>query len=58
MGARYAGLLAHVIAFRAIVVRSSARFKLGQDESDTSFGEILSALGDNALARAMRTQRD
>jgi transcriptional regulator len=58
MGARYEGLVAHVIAFRATVVRSSARFKLGQDESDTSFGEILSALGDTPLTRAMRTQRD
>lgn len=58
MGARYAGLVEHVIAFRATVVRSSARFKLGQDESDTSFGEILGALGDSPLARAMRSQRD
>ncbi|MDG2534156.1 FMN-binding negative transcriptional regulator [Sphingomonas sp. HITSZ_GF] len=58
MGPRYAQLAAHVVAFRAVVVRSSARFKLGQDESDTSFGEILAALGDVPLARAMRAQRD
>jgi transcriptional regulator len=57
MGNRYAGLVAHVVAFRASVVRSSARFKLGQDESDTSFREILSALEDNPLAQAMRSQR-
>ena len=57
MGDRYASLTAHVIAFRAPVVRSSARFKLGQDESETSFEEICSALGDSALARAMRSQR-
>lgn len=58
MGGRYAGLVEHVIAFRAEVVRSSARFKLGQDESDTAFGEILAAVGEGALARAMRSQRD
>lgn len=58
MGARYAGLVQHVIAFRATVVGASARFKLGQDESDQSFGEILAALGDTPLSRAMRTQRD
>lgn len=58
MGPRYAMLAAHVVAFRAAVVRSSARFKLGQDESDTSFGEILDALGDTPLARVMRSQRD
>ncbi|HWU95062.1 MAG TPA: FMN-binding negative transcriptional regulator [Sphingomonas sp.] len=58
MGARYASLVEHVIAFRAQVIRSSARFKLGQDESATSFREIVSALGDTALSRAMRAQRD
>lgn len=58
MGARYAALVEHVIAFRARVVRSSARFKLGQDESPTSFREIVSALGETALPAAMRAQRD
>lgn len=58
MGARYAGLVEHVVAFRAQVVRASARFKLGQDESETSFREILTALDGTALARVMRTQRD
>ncbi|MBB4839859.1 transcriptional regulator [Sphingomonas kyeonggiensis] len=58
MGPRYADLVAHVVAFRAKVVRSSTRFKLGQDESMTSFQEILAALGDTPLSRAMREQRD
>ncbi|MEP9359576.1 FMN-binding negative transcriptional regulator [Sphingomonas sp. KR3-1] len=57
MGARYAGLVEQVVAFRAVVTASSARFKLGQDESDTSFAEIVAALGDGPLARAMRSQR-
>ena len=57
MGARYAGLVEHVIAFRARVLRSSARFKLGQDESAASFQEIVSALGDTPLSRAMGEQR-
>ena len=56
MGERYALLAAHVIAFRARVVRQSARFKLGQDEDRTSFNEIIGALGDSPLARAMLDQ--
>lgn len=58
MGARYARLAAHVVAFRAHVVRTSARFKLGQDEDADSFEEIVAALDGSALARAMRTQHD
>jgi transcriptional regulator len=57
MGARYASLVQHVIAFRAVVVGASVRFKLGQDESDQSFGEILNVLEGTPLARAMREQR-
>lgn len=57
MGARYARLAAHVVAFRAGVVRTSARFKLGQDEDEDSFEEIVAALDGSALARAMRAQR-
>ncbi|WP_448664026.1 FMN-binding negative transcriptional regulator [Sphingomonas sp. CJ20] len=58
MGARYAGLVEHVVAFRAVVARARARFKLGQDESDQSFGEILTAIDGTPMARAMRAQRD
>ncbi|WCM25714.1 FMN-binding negative transcriptional regulator [Sphingomonas sp. QA11] len=54
MGERYARLVAHVVAFRARVIRASTRFKLGQDEDEKSYGEILAALGDSALARTMR----
>lgn len=58
MGARYANLVQHVIAFRAEVVRSTARFKLGQDETDTSFGEIVAAMDGTSMSRAMKSQRD
>jgi transcriptional regulator len=58
MGARYESLIGHVIGFRATVRRSSARFKLGQDEDRTTFAEILSHLRDSPLADAMRQQAD
>lgn len=57
MGDRYARLIEHVIAFRAQVFRSTARFKLGQDESALTFQEITSALAGSKLSDAMRDQR-
>ena len=57
VGARYERLVAHVVAFRAHVVRTSARFKLGQDEDRETFEEIVTALDGSALAAAMRAQR-
>lgn len=56
MGERYHRMVEHVVAFRATVIRSSARFKLGQDEDSQSFGEILQALENTPLAAAMRHQ--
>ncbi|KPH65922.1 MULTISPECIES: FMN-binding negative transcriptional regulator [unclassified Novosphingobium] len=56
MGSRFGELARHVVAFRASVVSSHARFKLGQDETPQTFGEIVDALGSSALARAMRDQ--
>ncbi|AQR73408.1 FMN-binding negative transcriptional regulator [Sphingomonas sp. LM7] len=56
MGERYARLVAHVVAFRARVVHQIARFKLGQDEDRATFHEIVGALGDSPLARAMIEQ--
>ena len=41
MGPRYAQLREHVIAFRAHVRDVHATFKLGQDETRTSFDEIV-----------------
>ena len=57
MGDRYAKMLPHIIAFRARVTGVSAKFKLGQDESDETFEEIVAALGDGPLARLMRDAR-
>lgn len=57
MGERYERLRARVIGFRATITACRTRFKLGQDESDTAFGEILAGLGDTALARWMLAAR-
>jgi transcriptional regulator len=53
MGSRYARLRERVIGFRATITGCKLRLKLGQDESDTAFGEILAGLGDTPLARWM-----
>ena len=54
MGVRYSALAQHVIAFRARVVSIEPRFKLGQDERDDVFVDILNGLGDTALSAWMR----
>lgn len=53
MGERYARMLPHIVAFRAHVHTTRGRFKLGQDESRTSFTEIAGALEDPQLQRWM-----
>jgi transcriptional regulator len=58
MGERFEVLAKHVIAFRASVTGATTQFKLGQDETPQTFAEILDALGDAPLGRAMRNQRD
>jgi transcriptional regulator len=50
-------MLPHIVAFRATVIRAEAKFKLGQDESATSFDEIVAALGDTPLSQMMRVAR-
>ena len=58
LGARRAELLPYIIAFRARVTATHARFKLGQDESAQTFDEIVAGLDDAALAAWMtRTVR-
>jgi transcriptional regulator len=58
MGARRAELVKHIIAFRAHVTAAYPRFKLGQDETPETFGEIVAGLDDRALAGWMtRTAR-
>ena len=57
MGARLAQLAQRVIAFRADVVECHERYKLGQDERDDVFADILTGLaaeGDGALVDWMR----
>ena len=53
MGARYAELAVRVVAFRATVRETHARFKLGQDEKPRAFAEIVEGLGDAPLAHWM-----
>lgn len=54
LGARYDGLAAMIIAFRARVTTLTGRFKLGQDESDATFEPILRNHPDAALVTWMR----
>ena len=53
MGPRYATMEPRIIAFRATVRATHARFKLGQDEQPDTFQEIVGGLGDIPLARWM-----
>jgi len=50
---RFDELVRYIVAFRATVRSSKARFKLGQDEDDATFGEIVSGLADAELAAWM-----
>jgi transcriptional regulator len=57
MHARYRLLLQQIIPFRATVVDIRAKFKLGQDERDDTWPEILrgvAAGGNDALLQMMR----
>ncbi|MEO9130202.1 MAG: FMN-binding negative transcriptional regulator [Sphingomonas sp.] len=58
MGPRYDQLAKHIVAFRATVRAAHPRFKLGQDENDTTFREIVTGLADETLANWMRSSRD
>jgi len=44
MGARYQRLLNGVVAFEAKIVETHARFKLGQDERDDVYADIVAAV--------------
>ena len=57
MGERYHELKKRIIAFRAQVIETHARFKLGQDESDLVFKDIVEGLDDRALAEWMSRTR-
>ncbi len=57
MEERYEQLLRRIVAFRATVRSVDARFKLGQDEAETTFHEIVGRHPDQALASLMREQQ-
>lgn len=57
MGPRFHAMLPRIVAFRARVTASEAKFKLGQDERDQTFGEIVEALGDGPLTTMMKAAR-
>jgi transcriptional regulator len=50
MGDRYEQLKQCIIAFRAVVQETHPRFKLGQDENDSVFSEIVEGLENRDLA--------
>jgi transcriptional regulator len=56
IGARYGQLLPHIVAFRAHVKATHATFKLGQDETDATFREIVAGLPGSELAELMSRQ--
>jgi len=54
MGERYGLLSRRIIAFRARVIEQRAVFKLGQDERDDVYADILAGLGSGDLADWMK----
>jgi transcriptional regulator len=54
LGARYPKMLGAIIGFRAVVTKTSAKFKLGQDEAPETLRRILALHSDPALVRWMR----
>jgi predicted FMN-binding regulatory protein PaiB len=54
MGPRYDQLSKAIVGFRATILDRRAVFKLGQDESDAEFAEILTGLGEGPLSDWMR----
>ena len=57
LGDRYHSLRGRVIGFRAKIIRMRAKFKLGQDETQTAFEDITESLRDTDLADWMRRFR-
>jgi len=47
MGPRYERLVRGIIGFHAYIRETRAKFKLGQDERDDTYAEIMKALADN-----------
>lgn len=57
MGERYHLLKTRIVAFRAEILEAHAKFKLGQDENDQVFNEIVEGLKDRQLADWMSCTR-
>jgi len=56
MGARAQSLSRGIVAFKADILEQQGAFKLGQDERDDVYGDIVRALTDEALRDAMQRQ--
>lgn len=57
MGERYHELKHRIVAFRAEILETHARFKLGQDETDLVFEDIVERLENRTLADWMTRTR-
>lgn len=57
MDQRYHRLKQRIVAFRAEILETHARFKLGQDENDIVFKDIVDGVGDRTLAEWMSRTR-
>lgn len=58
MGARYEARRRAIIPFEAKVIEQRAKFKLGQDENDTTFAEITAALDREGPAELLAWMRE
>ena len=58
MGERFNRLIEHIVAFRATIRSCEATFKLGQEESDETFAEIVRHHTNADLVQAMLAQAD
>ena len=58
MGPRYERLRTGIIAFKANIVERRVKFKLGQDERDDTFPEILHGLEQDGHAALIAMMRD
>jgi transcriptional regulator len=57
MGSRYDRIRRHIVPFEATVVEQRAKFKLGQDERDTIYADIVAGVaksGEDELLAWMR----
>lgn len=54
LGSRYERMKRAIIAFRAPILSIEARFKLGQDERNEVFSDVVAGLGGGDLANWMR----